>query len=128
MLQVSLDVVLNEEGFSLLVNPLVGMGTEAVHMFVTSRDTSIREKEHDILNAFRCQTDEVPVHVRIFHVGKRVSLSAVDNVRELHGISDEEERCVIAYHILDALLCVKLNGESSRIPISVRETSFSQSC
>ncbi len=49
----------------------------------------------------------------------------MDDVWELDRVSNEEERSIIAYNILDALLSIKFDSESSWIPVSVRETSFS---
>ena len=55
-----------------------------------------------------------------------MSLSAVDHIRELNWISDEEEGSIVANYVIDALLSVKLDGKSTRISVSVREASLTE--
>jgi hypothetical protein len=41
VLEIGLDVVLNKEGFPLLINPLISVSAKAVHVFVSIWDPSI---------------------------------------------------------------------------------------
>lgn len=54
------DMILYEVRLTFLVHPLISMCTEAVHVSVSIRDTALREEEHNVLDAFRGETDEVP--------------------------------------------------------------------
>lgn len=58
---------------------------------------------------------EVPHHIVRLQVVPGISLLGVNEIGELYGVSDEEDRCVIAYHVVVALFSVELNGESSRV-------------
>jgi len=57
-----------------------------------------------------------------------MSLSGMDDIRELDWISDEEERGIIKYPITDTFFGVKLNSETSWVTIGIRETSFPEGC
>jgi len=46
----------------------------------------------------------------------------MDDVRELHWVTDEEEWSVITNKILDSLLSIDLNRETTWVPIGVTKT------
>lgn len=72
------------------------------------------------------EADEIPGHVRVSNVSLWISLSAVDNIRELHWIPDEEEGSIIANKITDTIFSVELNSEPSRISISIGKSTLSK--
>jgi len=57
-----------------------------------------------------------------------VSLLAVNEVRELNRVFDEEDGSVISDHVVISFFSVEFNGESSWISISVRGSFFSSYC
>ena len=104
---------------SLIVNPLVSVGTESVHMSEAIRGTAIGEKDGDLMECFGRHGPEVPCCVGIFQVGLGVSLLTVDEVRELNWVLNEENWSVVTNHIVVALFGVELDGETSGISISI---------
>ena len=48
----------------------------------------------------------------------------MDEVRELHGVLDEEDRGVVADHVVVSLLSVMLDGKAARITIAVVSTAL----
>lgn len=97
-------------------------------MSVSNRCTSVGEQEKNLMNRFRAQTPEVPSHVRVMLVSLRVSLLAVNKIREFDRVSDEEDRSIVTNNIIVALFCVKFQSETSRIPSNIRETFLSSDC
>lgn len=122
------EMILNKEGFSLLIDPFEGMSTEAIHVSEPIRYTSLWEEEHDVHDTFRRKTNEVPTHVWVSHISCRVSFPAVDNIRELDGVSNEEERRIVADKILNAFLSVELYRKASGVSVNVWKALFSQCC
>lgn len=116
---VRLEVVLDEVSLTLRVNPLEGVGGVAVHVAVAIGSATIREEDGDLVEGFGGEGPEVPSHVGVLRASLRVSLLAVDEVRELHGVLDEEHGCVVADHIVVALLSVELDGEAAGVTVAV---------
>jgi hypothetical protein len=71
------------------------------------------------VKCFWTQSPEVPSHIGIFQVCLRVSLLAVNEIRELDRVSDEEDRGVVSNHIIDTLFSIELDCESSRVSFSI---------
>jgi len=116
---VSLEVVLNQEWLTLVVDPLVGVGAVAVQMAVTIRSSSVGEEDHDLMERLGREGPEVPGHLSGLHASLWVSLLAVDEISELDGVPDEEDWCVISDHVVVALLGVELDGEPTGISVAV---------
>lgn len=62
---------------------------------------------------------EVPCCVGILNTCSGISLLAVNEVRELDWVTDEEDWGVVSYHIIVAFFSVEFNGETTRITFSV---------
>lgn len=122
---ISLYMVLNKECFTLLIHPFIWVSTETIHVSIAIRDSSLWEEEHNILNTNWIQGNKVPWHAGVSHVSLWVSLSRVDNIRELNRILDKEEWCIVANKIDYSFFSVELDSESSRITIGVWKTFFS---
>jgi hypothetical protein len=58
-------------------------------------------------------------------IGLRVSFLAVNKVRELNRVSDEEDGCVIADHVIIAFFSVKFQREAPWIPSNIWESFLS---
>lgn len=110
----NLEMKLAVDAISVSIDQFKGVWAVAVHVTVAIRYTSVTEQEghlhrkykvkktkqtlstvfkkwlwvsnsYYLVQALRPQTHEVPDHVRVFHVGLRVSFLAVDEGRELRG-------------------------------------------
>ena len=58
----------------------------------------------------------------------RITLLGVDEVRELGGIPDEEDRGVIANQIPVTLFSPQLDSETTRVTSSVSRATFASDC
>ncbi len=72
------------------------------------------------MDRFRRQGQEVPEHVRVLEVGRRVALLGVDEVGELERVADEEDRSVVPDHVVVALFGVELDGEAAGVALRIR--------
>lgn len=88
-------------------------------MAETVRGTSVGEKNSDLMKSLRGVRPEVPSSVRVLGTGIGSSLLAMNEIRELHGVLDEEHRSVVSDHVVVTLLSVELDGESSGITIAI---------
>jgi len=86
---------------------------------VSVRSTSIREKDSDLVESLRRVSPEIPLSFGVSEVSLRVALLAVNKVRELNGIFNEEDWGVVSDHIVVALFGVELNGEATRVARSI---------
>ena len=77
------------------------------------------------MKRFWTKTPEIPYCIWVSGIGLWISLLAVNKIRKFDRISDEEDRSIIAYHIIIAIFSIKLNGESSWISGSICCTFFS---
>jgi len=75
-----------------------------------------------------CVGPEVPNHVWIAQVGLRVSFLAVNKVRELHRVLNEEDGGVVAYHVVVTFFSIELNSEASGISDGVSGANFTSNC
>lgn len=51
--------------FTLIIDQFECVRPIAIHVTITVRSTTVREKEGDLMRSLRPQTDKVPKHVRI---------------------------------------------------------------
>ena len=116
---VGLEVILDIVNLTLVINPLVGVRTVAVHVSVSIGGTAVREKNGDLVERVWGVGPEVPSHVWVTQVGLGVSLLAVNKVRELDRVLNEEHWGVVADHVIISFLCVELNGKASGVSNSV---------
>lgn len=122
---VGLEVELDVEDLTLGVDPTEGVTAVSVHVAVSVRGTTIGEEDADLVSTLGGQTPEIPGHVAVLAVGLGVSLLGVDEVRELDGVSNEEDGGVVSNHVPVALLSVELDGKTSGVSLSVGRSLFS---
>ena len=121
---VGLVVVLDEELGTGGIDPLEGMGAVAVHLAVAIGGAAVRHQDSDLVKSLGGVGPEVEGHVRVLDAGLGMAFLAVDEVRELHGVLDEEDRGVVADHVVVSLLSVMLDGKAARITIAVVSTAL----
>jgi hypothetical protein len=108
----------------LRIDKLEGVRAVAVQKTVAVRGASVREQEHDLVSGLRAQRDEVPEHVRVLQVCRRVPLLGVDEAGEQQWVPDEEYGCVVAHQIPHTLLGVELDGKAARVARRVRRAAL----
>ena len=112
---VGLEVVLDPEQLVLVVDPAVGVAGVAVHVPPRLRDAAITHQPGDLVRGLRRQRPEVPLHVVVTQIVRCHPLLAADEVLELHRVTHEEHRRVVADHVEVAVVGVELQRESARV-------------
>jgi len=113
---------------SILVDKLEGVSRVSLHLSVTIGDTTVSEEPHDLVDRLWVVGEVVPEHSGIgttVQVSLRIALLGVDEVRELCGVSDEEDRSVVEYPVHVALSGLELDGESSRVSSGIGRSRLS---
>src|SRR3989339_487631 len=77
------------------------------------------------MNGFRGQRKEIPEHVGIGEICRRMLFLGMDEVRELEGIQYEENRRVVSYQIVVPVFRVELDRETPRVPCGISRALFS---
>ena len=121
---VRLVVVLDEELLVLGVDPLESVRAVSVHVPVAVRGAAIRHQDGDLVESLWGVAPEVPSHVGVLHTRLRVSLLAVDEVRELDRVLDKEHGGVVTDHVVVALLRIVLDGETARVTVAIVGTAL----
>jgi len=89
---VRLVVELNVNERSILLDHLVSVSRITVHESVSVRSSSsVREENGELMERFRVERGVVPEVIGILQMSLRVTLLSVNEVRELHGVSKEED-------------------------------------
>ena len=76
------------------------------------------------MHSFRPQRNEIPKHVRIAQMSRRISLLRMNKRWEEHGIPQEEDGGVVTHHVPVPLFGIKLDCKSSRIPRCIGTSRF----
>ncbi len=117
--QLGLPVELDQGGLAGRVDQPEGVDAEALHHSVGARDAAVGHVPQGVVGGLGVQAHEVPEGVvralRLRDLAVRVGLSGVDDVRELDGVLDEEDRNVVADQVEDALVRVELGGEAAGV-------------
>ena len=112
---VGLEVDLDPDGRPVVVDPLVGVRAEPVHVAIGSGDATIAEQPGEHVSGLGRVGEEVPHVVRLLMVGEGIGLLGVDEVGELQRIADEEDRSVVPDQVVVPVLRVELEGEATRV-------------
>lgn len=103
---------------ALLVDHLEGVSGVSLHLAVAVRNTTISEEPHDLVDRLGVLGEVVPEVGSILstsQVSLRVSLLGVDEVRELRGVAEEEDRGVVEDPVHVAFLGLQLDGEATGV-------------
>lgn len=118
-------MVLDEELFSLGVDPFESVRAIAVHVAVTIGGASVTHQDSDLMESLRGVRPEIEGHVGVLDALGRVSLLAMDEVRELDWVLDEEDRGVVSDHVIVAFFGIVLDGKTARVTIAIICSTFS---
>ena len=112
---VGLEVILDPELLAAGVHPHVGVARVAVHVPVGLRDPAVAHQPRHLVGGLRRQRPEVPLHVVVAQAVVGAALLAADEVLELHRVADEEDRRVVADHVVVALGRIELQREAAGV-------------
>jgi hypothetical protein len=121
---VGVEVVLNPELLTLGVDPHVGVRGVAVHVPPCLGQTARPHQVRHLVSRFGGERPEVPLHVVRPQARIGQTLLRVDEVGELHRITDEEDGRVVAHHVEVALFGVELQRESAHVTPGVGRTEL----
>jgi len=108
-------VNLSVDETAVVLEPLERVSGVAVLLMVAIRSSTIREKDHDLMNRFWVLGEIVPEHISISQMALGMPLLSVDEVRELGGVTDEEDGSVVEDPVPVALICPEFDGKATRI-------------
>lgn len=100
---------LHPECLSVLVDPAEGVRGVTIHMSEPVGSSPVTEQDGHLVGALGTQSPEVPSRNSSTEICPGVLLLGVDEIGEFDGISNEEDRSVVANHVPVTLLSVKLN-------------------
>jgi hypothetical protein len=130
-----------DEG-TIVLEPLEGMAGVTVHVVVTVRSSTIRKKDHDLVNGLWVLGEVVlrlgvqslssenslgskyPKHVRVLQMGLGMPLLSVNKVGEFGGVTDEEDGGVIEDPIPVTLISSELDGEATGVASGIGRARF----
>jgi len=115
----SLIMVLDIVDVTFIINPSEGVGGVTIHVSVAVGSTAVAKENGDLVKGLRREAPEIEAHVGVLRVVGGIAFLAVDEVGELDGILDEENRSVVANHVVVTFFSVVLNGEATRVTIAV---------
>eukprot|EP00963_Diacronema_lutheri_P000826 scaffold47_cov334-Pavlova_lutheri.AAC.56 len=110
-LPVELDVGL----LSLRIEQDERVHPEPFHVTVIAWDANIIQQKREHVTGLWVVRQEVHDPPRLLHVALGIGLEGMDHVRELHAITYEKHRHVVAHQVPIALPRVELDRESSRV-------------
>ena len=114
-----LEVVLDPELLAGCILPHVRAAAVAVHVAPSARRAAVAHQDHHLVGRLGRERPEVPLHVVAAQAGVGQALLRVNEVRELHGVTDEEDRRVVADEVVVALFGVELEGEAAHVAVRV---------
>ena len=128
--QPGLPVELDQHGLLLGVHQPEGVDAEALHRPVAAGDAPVAHVPDRVVGGLGVEGDEVPEGVvrglRLRDLPVRVRLAGVDDVGELDGVLDEEDRDVVADQVPGALLRVELRREAAGVAHRVGRAARAQ--
>jgi hypothetical protein len=122
---IGLEVVFNQELFVLGIDPLEGVGRVSVHVSESIRSSTVGHQNSHLVEGFGRVRPEIKLHVRIVGSLDGARLLRVDEVGELDGVLNEENRGVVSDHVVVAFFSVEFDGETTGISQGIRCTSLS---
>jgi len=124
---VGFEVDLSVDPLPFLVDEFEGVTAISVHVSVAIGDTTIAEKNHSLMNSLRILTQIVPEHggvISTTEMGSWISLLSVDEVRELGGVSEEEDRCIVGDEVPVPFVSSELDGKTTRVSGTIMGSRF----
>ena len=109
------EVVLHPELLAGRIDPHVGVAGVAVHVPPALRNSAVAHQPGHHVGRLGREGPEVPLHVVVAQVVVHPALLRTDEVLELQRIPDEEDRDVVADHVVVSLGRVELQREPARV-------------
>src|SRR5690606_16585438 len=115
-----MEVILHPEPLAAAVDPHERVRAVAVHVAPRARQPARPHEVRHLMRGFGIVRPEVPLHVVVAQSRVGKTLLTANEVRELHRIANEENRCVVADEIVVALRRMELEREAAHVALRVR--------
>jgi hypothetical protein len=109
------DVDLDIYEGAVVLAPLEGVTGISMLLEVTIRSSTIREKNHHLVDGLGVLRQVIPEHIRILQMGLGIPLLGMDEVRELGRVTDEEDGSVVEDPIPVTFLGPQFEREPARV-------------
>jgi len=119
-----LEVVLDPDLLARGILPQVRAAAVAVHVAVGARRAPVAHQDHHLVGRLGRERPEVPLHVVAAQAAVGQALLRVNEVRELHRVTHEEDWRVVADEVVVAFFGVELEGEAAHVAVRVRVARF----
>jgi len=116
---VSFKVYFDKEGLVPGIDKFEGMTAVSVHVSEAVGSASVAEHVCYLVDSLWYIAPEIPYHIRVFQVGLRVTLLCMDEIWELHWVTDEENWGVVASHVPVSFFSVEFYSKSSRVSLLI---------
>ena len=113
-------MVLHPETLTGLVNPLIGVRTETIHVTEALWNAAVTHHIGHLVCRLWGAGPEIPLHVGVAQARTRHALLGMNEVRELNAVAEEKHRGVVTHNVVIALRGVKLQGKTTHIAPRVR--------
>lgn len=112
-------VVFNPKSISLSIYPLISVRPIAIHSAVSIRSSPAREKHGNLMRRLWSGGEEIPYHIRVFHISQRISLLSMNKIRELDRVPNEKHRSVVSDKIIVSFFSVEFNSKPSWVSFRI---------
>lgn len=119
-----LEVELHVEALVVGVDEAERVRAESVLLAQVGGDAAIAHQRGDLMQRFGVERPEIPGGRGVAQVGLGIALLGVDKVGELQGVTDEEDRRVVAHQIPVAFLGVELDRKSAHVAFGIGSAAF----
>ena len=91
-----------------------------MHVAIRGRKAAFAHHNGDLVQRFGQRSPEVPIILSAAHIGPRIALDRMVQIRKLQRIAQEKHRRVIADQIPIAFVSVELHRKAADIALRVR--------
>ena len=119
-------MVLDPESLAFLIDPLEGVGAVTILVAGRLRRAAVTHEVGDLVGRLRVAGPEIPLHIVIAQTRTGHTLLRVDEVGELNGIANEEDRSVVAYQVVVAFGGVEFHRETAWVTPGIGGAGFAR--
>ncbi len=120
------EMKLHPKAFIVRADKTEGMAAKAVHMPICGRNATVAHHHGDLMQRFGQERPKVPVVLGRTHVGARITLYGMVEVRELQRVAQKEDRRIVAHQVPVALFGIKLHGKTANVAFGVRRSTLAR--
>ena len=104
------------------------MASISMHVPVGRRNSPVAHGNRYLMKSFRKQSPEIPVIARTAHIGSRIALQGMIQIRKFQGIPQKEDRSIITDQIPVSFLRIEFNCKATDITFRICRTTFTGHC